>query len=250
MPRKERSQLPEQARYTRYYEHDGALRAYSNRMLWFGLLAILLAFILAVLLFYVRVQPPTIIRIAANGDATVVGGETRKTPVGLITALAAGNGTRQEPPADIEGRAIVRKFLENYLTYTPSTVESNWANALNLMTSNFRTLTMGQLRDQDILSKVKDDGITSAFQLRKIEAVKGEPWTYDVFGVKEIHRIHNKVESTDRLVTRYYIRLLQTERSESVPSGLMVAEYGEHQMVGERHTGLAQATLLIGDSRK
>jgi len=250
MQRKQPGQLPEQTRYTKYYEYDGALRAYSNRMLWFGILAILLAFTLAALLFYVRVQPPTIIRIAANGDATVVGGETRRPPVGLITALAAGDTPRQEAPTDIEGRAIVRKFLENYLTYTPSTVESNWANALNMMTANFRTLTMGQLRDQDILSKVKEDDITSAFQLRKIESVKGQPWTYDVFGVKEIHRIHNKVESTDRLVTQYYIRLLQTERSERVPSGLLVAEYGEHQMVGERDTGLSQASVLIGDPKK
>ena len=47
-----------------------------------------------------------------------------------------------------------------------------------------------------------------------------------------------RAEFTDRLVARYNVRLLQTERSERVPSGLLVAEYGEHQMVGEKDNGL------------
>ena len=66
--------LPEKTGYTKYFEHDGALRAYANRMMWFGISAVLISFVLALLLFYVRVQPPTVIRIAANGEATVVSG--------------------------------------------------------------------------------------------------------------------------------------------------------------------------------
>src|SRR5262249_47110049 len=83
---------PERVAYTKYYEHDGALRAYSNRMLWFGITASGIAFVLALLFFWQRVQPPTIIRIAANGEATVIGGATRAPgpPIGLISALAAG----------------------------------------------------------------------------------------------------------------------------------------------------------------
>ena len=176
-----------------------------------------------------------------GGSAKVPG-----TPIGFISALAAGK-TSGEQPADIEGRAIVRKFLENYLTYTPSTVETKWASAINMMTGNLRTLTMGQLRDNDIVSKVQDDDITSIFRLRAIEPVKGQPWTYTAFGVKELHKVHNKVESTDRLVTQYDVRLIQTDRSERVPSGLLVAEYSEHQMVGQRDNGLSQASALIGD---
>jgi hypothetical protein len=29
----------------------------------------------------------------------------------------------------------------------------------------------------------------------------------------------------------------------------MVAEYGEHQMVGQRENGLSQASVLIGDNK-
>jgi hypothetical protein len=118
-----------------------------------------------------------------------------------------------------------------------------------MMTGNLRTLTMTQLRDDDIVSKVQDDDITSTFRLQKIEVVKGQPWTYTAFGLKEVHRVRNKVESTDRLVTQYNVRLIQTDRSERVPSGLMVAEYGEQQMVGQRDNGLSQASALIGDNK-
>ena len=240
---------PDKVAYTKYYEYDGALRAYSNRMLWFGIAASGIAFVLALLLFWQRVQPPTVIRIAANGEAMVVGGAIEPaTPIGFISALAAGKPSGEQP-ADIEGRAVVRRFLENYLTYTPSAVETKWASALNMMTGNLRTLTMAQLRDGDMVSKVQDDDITSTFRLRAIEAVKGQPWTYMAFGVKEVHKVHNKVESTDRLVAQYDVRLIQTDRSERAPSGLLVAEYGERQILGQRDNGLSQASALIGDDK-
>jgi hypothetical protein len=46
-------------------------------------------------------------------------------------------------------------------------MEQNWANTLNMMTHNLRTVTLSQLRDQDIVSKVQDDQITSTFKLRR-----------------------------------------------------------------------------------
>ena len=251
MKTKQAGALPEKTGYTKYFEHDGALRAYANRMMWFGISAVLISFVLALLLFYVRVQPPTVIRVGANGEASVVSGATTtpRTPLGFMAALAASSAPGEQP-ADIEGRAVVRRFLENYLTYTPTSMEKNWADALNMMTHNLRTLTLDQLRDQDIVSKVHDDEITSTFKLRSLEPVKGQPWTYVAFGVKEVHRAHNKAEFTDRLVARYNVRLLQTERSERVPSGLLVAEYGERQMVGEKDNGLEQSSAFTDDVKK
>src|ERR1700738_5231407 len=65
---------PEKVGYTRYYEHDGMLRAYANRSMVlamvFGVIA-LSSFAFAV---YVRLQPPTVIRVASDGEATVVAG--------------------------------------------------------------------------------------------------------------------------------------------------------------------------------
>ena len=237
MKPKQAGALPEKTGYTKYFEHDGALRAYANRMMWFGISAVLISFVLALLVFYVRVQPPTVIRIAADGEASVVSGApTPRTPLGFLNALAAGSSPGEQP-ADIEGRAVVRKFLENYLTYTPTTMEKNWADALNMMTHNLRTLTLDQLRDQDIVSKVHDDEITSTFKLRSLEPVKGQPWTYVAFGVKEVHRVHNKAEFTDRLVARYNVRLLQTERSERVPAACWSPNTASSRWWAKRTTG-------------
>jgi hypothetical protein len=65
--------------------------------------------------------------------------------------------------------------------------------------------------------------------------------------VKEVHRVRQKVESTDRIVGRYNIRLVQERRSESNPSGLLIAEFSEQQMVGERDADLLQKSQLSGE---
>ena len=89
--------VPERARYTKYYEHDGQLRAYANRsMLMAGLFGVI-ALVSLGFAIYVRFQPPTVIRVSADGEATMVGGKsTRATPAitraGLLSFLAASSG--------------------------------------------------------------------------------------------------------------------------------------------------------------
>ena len=82
------------ARYTKYYEHDGQLRAYANRsMLMAGLFGVI-ALVSLSFAIYVRLQPPTVIRVSADGEATVVGGRPAGatpalTRAGLLSVLAA-----------------------------------------------------------------------------------------------------------------------------------------------------------------
>ncbi len=239
-------QAPERVAYTKYYEHDGQLRAYANRsMLMAGLFGVI-ALIAVVFAVYVRLQPPTVIRVAANGEATVIGGLRggRSPAAGLLSVLAAAQ-PGEVAPTDIEGRAVVRRFLESYLRYTPTSVDKNFADALNMMTQNLRIYSLNQLRDQDLIGKIKDEQITSSFKIRSIEPMPGQAWTYQAFGVKEVHRIRNKSEFTDRIVGKYHVRLIQDRRSERVPSGLLVAEYREEQMVGEKDIGLLQESGLL-----
>src|SRR5579885_1673717 len=236
----------DQLRYTKYYEHDGQLRAYANRsMLMAGLFGVI-AVISLLFAIYVRLQPPTVIRVSADGEARVVDGREAAGSItaGIIKALAASQ-TGDVAPTDIEGRAVVRKFLESYLRYTPTSVDKNFADALNMMTQNLRVYCLNQLRDQDLVGKIKDEQITSSFKIRSIEPVPGQPWTDQAFGVKEVHRIRNKSEFTDKIVGKYHVRLIQDKRSERVPSGLLVAEYREEQMVGERDIGLLQESGLL-----
>ena len=117
------------------------------------------------------------------------------------------------------------------------------------MTANLRVYTMNKLRDEDTVGKIKGGHMISDFEIRSIEHVKRTPWTYSVFGVKEVHRVKNATETTDQIVGRYTVRLVETTRSETNPSGLLVAEYSEQQMVGERETGLLQNSALDKDKR-
>src|SRR3989442_10910817 len=74
--------VPERARYTKYYEHDGQLRAYANRsMLMAGLFGVI-ALVSLGFAIYVRLQPVTVIRVSADGEATVVS----RTPAGSAPA--------------------------------------------------------------------------------------------------------------------------------------------------------------------
>ena len=240
--------LPEMTRYTKYYEHDGMLRAYANR-------AMLLATIFGVLAvgslgfaIYVRIEPPTVIRIDKEGNASVVSGPRRgRGPATLHLSANGPDPSSGEAPTDLEGRAVVRQFLSLYLAYTPDSVDQNLAEALNMMTTNLRVYTLDQLRQNDTVGKIKSDHMISDFAVRSIERVKGTRWTYTVFGVKEIHRVKSQTETTDEIVGQYRVRLVETARTETNPSGLLVAEYGEQEMVGEKQTGLVQKSELDGD---
>ena len=247
MKNRDSGQPPESLRYTRYYEHDGMLRAYANRSMALAMIFGLIAMGSLGFAIYVRLQPPTVIRVDNEGNAALVGAGAHSSmgPRLLLSSEAA----TEAAPTDLEGKAVVRRFLQQYLSYTPDTVDRNLADSLNAMTNNLRVYTMNKLRDDDTVGKVKDDHIISDFQIRSIEHVKGTPWSYVAFGVKEVHRVRNGTEVTDQIVGRYEVRLVEVRRSELNPSGLLVAEYSEQQMVGDREAGLLQRSTLEKQSQ-
>ena len=243
-------EIPETARYTKYYEHDGMLRAYANRAMFLAVLFGVIAFGSLGFAIYVRIQPPTVIRVDKDGNAAVVGGwrQNRASQLEMtLAAQAAGSDATASDgvaPSDLEGKAVVRRFLEHYLSYTPDSAPRNLAESLNMMTANLRTFTMNKLRDDDTVGKIQQDHIISDLRIRSIERTKNGPWAYVIFGVKEVHKVKNGAEATDRIVGQYNIRLVEERRSEFNPSGLLVAEYSEKQMVGERDNGLEQRSEL------
>lgn len=227
------------------------LRAYANRAMFLAILFGIVAFASLGFAIYIRIQPPTVIRVDKDGNATVVGGGSRTNPTSaiemMLTAQAANPGATASPstaPTDLEGKAVVRRFLDHYLSYTPDTATRNLAEALNLMTSNLRSFTMNKLRDDDTLGKIEQEHLISDLRIRSIERAKSGPWDYVAFAVKEIHKVRDGAEATDRIVGQYNVRLVEEQRSELNPSGFLVAEYSEKQMVGERDNGLEQKSEL------
>jgi hypothetical protein len=167
-----RDQLPEKAQLSKYYEMDGALRAYANRMAVLGLVCGSLAITALGLFAYVRLQPPVVIRVDGTGEASVVAGET----------IRVGNGILKTSKAPI----------------SPDSSGS---------------------APSDI---------------------------YQVFAAKEIHRLNTqRIEHTEKMVCRYQVRLVYSGRTTLHPTGLLVGEFWEQQMVGEKNIDLQQRSLML-----
>ena len=182
-PAQEKEQ-PEKLRYMRYYEHDGALRAYANRAMVLAFLCVPATLIAVGLAAYVRMQPPTVIRVDALGEAAVLGQKSAAN-----STVNVAQGTNAEPN-DFEKRSFMKAFLDHYLTFSPENVSRNWAEAVNLMTSNLRRATLNAMEKDNIVGRIQDDQITSVFHLRSIEAAKDDPLSFTAYGVKEIGRAH------------------------------------------------------------
>ena len=215
----------------KYYEMDGALRANANRAWLLAFLTVPIALLAIGFAVFVRMQPPTVIRIGPNGDASVLGKPAR----GSVSDLASG-GTDQ-----FLDEAFVKRFLSSYLNYSPANVDDHWAASLNLMTRNLRAYTLKALQDDDTRGKIDAGQIQSVFHLREMDPVPGEPLTFLAYGVKDVHHLSNGTETTDHFVNEYRVRLIADKRSDVNPDGLWIAEYSERPIDGERREQILAA---------
>jgi hypothetical protein len=222
---------PDRLRYSHYYEHDGALRAYANRAMVLAFLCVPTTMLALAFAVYVRLQPPTVIRVDENGQATVVG---KAKPVISVTQGAGSE------PTEFEKRAFVRLFLERYLNFSPTNVSRNWADSLNMMSANLRRTAFSGMQKDNLIGKIEDDQTSSEFQLRSLEISKEGPLTYTAFGVKEVHHIHEHNETIDKVVSEFHVRLAVEKRSELNPSGLLIGEYWERPIEGEKREWVLQ----------
>jgi hypothetical protein len=233
---KEKETSAEKVRYSRYYEHDGALRAYANRAMLLAFICVPTTLLAVALAAYVRLQPPTVIRVDSSGAAIAVG-EKSGTPKPMLVSQGAS-----AEPSNFEKSAFVRLFLQRYLNFSADSVNRNWADGLNMMTSNLRRSTLAAIEKDNVVGKIQDDQITSIFHLRSLEPAKDDPLSFTAFGVKEVHHVRDHQETSDKLVGEFHIRLITERRSEANPRGLLIAEYGEHLIEGERRDAIAQDT--------
>jgi type IV secretory pathway TrbF-like protein len=235
------AELPEKVRYGRYYEHDGMLRAYANRAMVLAFSSVAIALVAVALAAYVRVQPPTVIRVDSSGAATVVG-----KSASLVTV---SQGAADAEPTELEKWAFVKLFLDRYLTFSPSNVSRNWADALNMMTTNLRRLGLSQMQKDNLIGKIQNSQTRSEFQLRRLEASKESPLNYTAFGVKEVHHVNeDHSENTEKIVSEFHIRLVVEARSKANPSGLLIGEYWEQPIEGEKRDLVLQETQLDGQN--
>ena len=174
-----------------------------------------------------RIQPPTVIRVDSNGDAAIVG--TAKPPV------TVSQGAAEAEPTELEKWAFAKSFLDHYLNFSSTNVSANWAAALNMMTANLRHTAYSKMQTENLIGKIQDDQTRSEFHLRRLEAAKESPLSYTAFGVKEIHHVHeDHSESTEKIVSEFHLRLAVEKRSKENPTGLLVGEFWEQPIEGEK----------------
>jgi hypothetical protein len=239
-PKARAAERPEQLHYTKYYEHDGALRAYANRAMVLAVSMSLLAFLSLAFAIYVRMQPPTIIRVNADGESTVLSGRPLFRKQMPATLLDPRQSTQ---PQSYEKEAFIRQFLDHCLNYYVHNVGLQWASALNSMSSNLKSSALRVMQKENSVGKIEDENTRSVFHLRGIENSKEDPMLYTAYGVRELHRMDDDREVIETTVNQYRIRLADQNRSADNPSGLLVGEYSEKQIDGEK-----KAALLAADS--
>jgi len=221
----------------KYYEVDGSLKANANKAWLLAFLTVPVALLAIGFAVFVRLQPPTVIRIGPDGQASVLGQPSKST------AAAVASGTDE-----FLDQAFVKRFLGNYLNYSPANVDDRWASSLNMMTRNLRAYTMKAMTDDNTRGKIADGQVESVFHLRQIQAVSGDPLTYLIYGVKDVHHLTNGAEFTDHLVNEYRVRLIADRRSDVNPDGLWIAEYSERPIDGERRDRILAAPDATLDS--
>jgi len=109
----------------KYYEVDGALKVNANRAWLLAFLTVPVALLAIGFAVFVRLQPPTVIRIGPDGQASLLGQPSKS----VVATVASGTD-------EFLDQAFVKRFLANYLNYSPANVDDRWASSLNMMTRN------------------------------------------------------------------------------------------------------------------
>jgi len=215
-----------------YYEADGALRAYANISIWAAVIAGVVALVAVGIMIFIRLQPPTVIRVLPNGEASVVGSDgSIKTTTSPSTLSAIAS---DQAPTPYEKENYVRTFLDRYLNYDAHSIAGNWSYALNMMTGNLRNLTLAEFQKSDTVGKYESEHVRSVFKLAQVQTSQTDPMLYTVTGVRTVSRLTGgETEDVDEIVESYNVRLAEFDRSALNPAGLLIAEVTETQIHSE-----------------
>jgi hypothetical protein len=207
------------------------MRAYANRFAVLAFVSGAIALLSLGFAIYVRLQPPTIIRITPDGEANVISGRPlfhKRTP-----AVLADAATSPEP-MDYEKQRIVKDFVDDYLNYDFKNVGDRWATALNLTTDVLKKSAYDVIKKENRVGMVEAGKVRSTFEIRQFERSKQDDLSYTVYGIRNVYRMDGTREFAQEMVNRYEIRLALLDRSSETPRGLLIADYRETQLEGEQ----------------
>jgi type IV secretory pathway component VirB8 len=217
--------LGSMAKSPHYYEADGALRAYANRMAFVsgGLALVVVALAIGVIM--TRVKPPTVIRVAADGTASVISPEGQGSSQEAIINVKA-----EEEPTPLDRQHFVETFVKNYMGYDEHTLAENWTTSLNMETSNLKQRTLQQMQQDNTVGQLQQQHTRSFIAITSTQADPTDPLTWHVYATRKVSKISDQREAYQKLAEAYTVRLVEGTRDVDDPSGLMVAEFHSQQI--------------------
>jgi hypothetical protein len=214
-----------------FWEADGALRAYANRM---AVVACCLALAVAGLaseVIITRVKPPTVIRIGADGQATVISPETH----GVAAPAQLEDIHAGEAPTALEKEHFVVSFVNEYMGYDEHTLGQNWADALSMMTANLKLDVLEKMRQDNTVGQLQDQHARSVVKITSAQPDASDPLTWHVYATRNVSHLVDRREVYQKLAEAYTVRLVEGIRSISDPSGLMIAEFHSQQISADNN---------------
>ena len=180
----------------------------------------------------VAMYRPLAFHVDADGQATYV-----------------GRLREQAAPGEAEVRYIAKEFLKRFVAFNSLTIESDLADAWNLMTDELRreqekTLAeYQQQRGQEFVAYIKAQGIQTAleFNSKRIEVTDHNAKTYTVrlLGVARTWPLNRVGEDAAFSAKDFesFVTLVRCPRTEATPNGLLVAKVSTRFYVAQDEAG-------------
>lgn len=215
-----------------YYEKDGALRAYANRVVILAGILVVAVVVLAAIVLVTRSKPPIIIRIGPDGQASVISPEGGKVNKNLITNVRVS-----EAPTEIEKKNYVISFVNMYWGYDEHTLPDHWSKALNMMTRNLENDVYGKMTAEDTVGTLQNFHAKSDVTITSIENDQADPLVFHVLATRiDMNSKDGKYYSAEKKAESYTIRLVETDRSIADPDGLLVSGFKRDEISSEPYT--------------
>lgn len=210
-----------------YYEKDGALRAYANRVVVLCGLLIFAVVALAALLMNSRAKPPLVIRVGASGQAAVVSASGSPTahskPIPGATASVA--------PSDLEKKSFVLSFVGLYWGYDEHTLSDHWSRALNMMTGNLEQSIYEKLGSSGVVAKLEKTHASSTITIQHIDADPNNPLLYHVLATQITQATRDgRNFQAQKIAGSFTVELNESDRTIQDPSGLLIAGFEVQQI--------------------
>jgi hypothetical protein len=215
----------------RYVEIWGQIEANNRFLRRFAGVAIVLALVglsVGVYGVHTALTRPVAFAVGPQGDAQFVG------PIGQL-----------EAPSEVEARYVARQFLQHYIAFNSLTVESDLAEAWNLMTDELQAQQRATLDDfekkngHDFVSYVKSQGMQTVLEFNtrrtQVQNHNDKAFTLHVRGKARtwpLNRLGQDAAFTERDFEAF-VTLVRCSRTEQTPNGLLVAKVTNRFFVDE-----------------